>query len=70
MRMTIEDMIDYIEALEATNDQLVIALKKCMELLADVKHPQAKQPGWKSMMEDFEELVRLGERVIKKETLH
>jgi hypothetical protein len=33
--MTHEDMIDYIEALEATNDQLVIALKQCVEVLAN-----------------------------------
>lgn len=70
MKMTHEDMIDYIEALEATNDQLVIALKQCVEVLASIPPPICDQPGWQEMIEDFEKLVKATERAKGNETLH
>ena len=70
MRMTYENMIDYIKALEATNDQLLIALKKCVELLASIPPPICDQPGWQEMIEDFEKLVRAVERAEGNKTLH
>lgn len=70
MRMTTNDMINYIEALEAANDQLVIALKRCLELLANVPPEVADKEAWQSMMEDFNKLVKVGERIISNKTLH
>jgi len=39
MKPSPEQMTDYIQALEAANKHLVISLKYCLELLANV-HPK------------------------------
>jgi hypothetical protein len=61
--MTHEDMIDYIEALEATNDQLVIALKQCVEVLAN----QLNQRSGLVSLKLFNLIIKdLGEELLRK----
>ena len=63
MKMTHEDMIDYIEALEATNDQLVIALKQCVEVLAN----QLNQRSGLVSLKLFNLIIKdLGEELLRK----
>lgn len=63
MKPSTEKMIEYIHALEAGNKQLVIALKRCLELLANVPPEVADEAKWKSMLDDFNKVVKIGERI-------
>ena len=65
-----EKMIEYIQALEAANKQLVISLKRCLELLANVQPEVADKDKWKSMLDDFNKIVKIGEKVTMNRTLH
>ncbi|MBC8177379.1 MAG: hypothetical protein H8E19_08225 [Deltaproteobacteria bacterium] len=65
-----EKMIEYIQALEAANKQLVISLKRCLELLANVPPEVADKDKWKSMLDDFNKIVKIGEKVTMNRTLH
>ena len=70
MKPTREKMIEYIQALEAANKQLVISLKRCLELLANVPPEVADKDKWKSMLDDFNKIVKIGEKVTMNRTLH
>ena len=63
MKPTREQMIEYIQALEAGNRQLVIALKRCLELLANVPPEVADNNKWKSMLNDLNKVAEVGERI-------
>lgn len=65
-----QKMINYIDALEKANEQLVIALKKCLELLARVQPTKADQEKWKNMLEEFENIVKVGESIADKKLTH
>ena len=60
---TREQLIEYIQALEAGNKQLVITLKRCLELLANVPPEVADNKKWKGMLDDFNKVVKIGERI-------
>ena len=63
-------IFDYIAALEGVNDQLLISLKKCVELLTQFKLFVPDPDGWQEMLDVFEATIREGERVALEETLH
>lgn len=63
MKPSTEKMIEYIQALEAGNKQLVIALKRCLELLANLPLEVADKETWKGMLDDFNKIVKIGERI-------
>ncbi len=63
-------MMDYIDALEKANAQLVYALKKCVELLAYVQPAISDQKGWQSILEDIEEIIKVGERITGQNPLY
>jgi len=65
-----QKMMDYIDALEKANEQLIFALKKCVELLALVRPPEAGQKGWQNILDDIEEIIRVGERIVEGKPLH
>jgi hypothetical protein len=65
-----QQMADYIKALEAVNKQLVISLKQCLELLANVPPEVADKDKWKDMLDEFNNIVKIGEKVTMDRTLH
>ena len=58
-----QKMKSYIDALEKTIDQLVFALKSCVELISHLKPIEPDEEKWKSMLEDLEGIIRVGERI-------
>jgi len=70
MKPTLEQMTDYIQALEAANRQLVFTLKQCLKLLANVPPEVADKDKWKGMLDDFNKIVKIGEKVTMNKTLH
>jgi len=72
MKPTREQLLAYIQALEATNRQLVFSLKKCLELLAHVPPEVADSNQWKQMLDDFNRIVEVGEKaaVENEKTIH
>ena len=64
-----EKMTTYIDALEKTIDQLVFALKSCVELIGHLKPIEPDEEKWKRMMSDLEEIIRAGERIAEQNPL-
>ena len=64
-----QKMLSYIDALEKTIDQLVFALKSCVELISHLKPIEADEEKWKSMLEDLEGIIRAGERISEQNPL-
>ena len=58
-----QKMMNYVDALEKTIDQLVFALKSCVELIGHLKPIEPDEDKWKSMLEDLEGIIRVGERI-------
>ena len=65
-----QKMLDSIDALEEVNEQFVFALKKCVELLTHLQPTEADQEKWKSMLEDIEGIIRVGERISQQKPEH
>ena len=63
-------MMEYIEALEQVNEQLVFALKECVELLARVQPTEESQKGWQNILHNIEGVIKVGETIIEKKPLH
>ena len=63
-------MLAYIDALEATNEQLVIALKRCVEIFVQLKKNTPDPEGWQAMLDDFEKIIGVGEELYEKKTFH
>ncbi len=70
MEPTHEQMIEYIQALESANKQLVISLKHCLKLLANVPPEVAHKDKWKRMLDNFNKIVKAGEGITIDRTLH
>ena len=70
MKPTFEQMIEYTQALEAANKQLVFSLKQCLKLLANVPPEVADKEKWKAMLDNFDKIVEAGERITIDRTLH
>ncbi len=64
-----EKITNYIDALEKTIDQLVFSLKSCVELISHLKPIEADQEKWKSMLDDLEGIIRVGERISEQNPL-
>jgi hypothetical protein len=58
-----QKMMNYIDALEKTIDQLVFALKSCVELIGHLKPIEPDEEKWRSMLDDLEGIIRVGERI-------
>jgi hypothetical protein len=55
--------VNYIDALEKTIEQLVFALKSCVALVGHLKPIGPDEEKWKSMLDDLEGIIRVGERI-------
>ena len=64
-----QKMLSYTDALEKTIDQLVFALKSCVEVISHLKPIEADEEKWKSMLEDLEGIIRAGERISEQNPL-
>jgi len=62
--------MSYIDALEKTIDQLVFALKSCVELISHLQPTHADQEQWESMMNDLKGIIRVGERIAEQNPLN
>ena len=65
-----EKIFSYIAVLGDVNDQLVISLKKCVELLVQFKDFVPDPAGWQEMLDVFEATIGVGQRVVEEKTLH
>ncbi|MCF8142726.1 MAG: hypothetical protein K9N21_02270 [Deltaproteobacteria bacterium] len=63
-------IFEYLAALEDVNNQLILALKKCVEVLAQFQNFVPDPHGWQEMLDLFEVTIREGERVATDKTLH
>jgi len=57
-----QDMLNYIKALEGLNDQLLVALKKCVQVMTPFKDLAPDPDGWQELLDLFEATVQAGER--------
>ena len=65
-----QKIFNYITALENTNEELLNALKKCVEALTQFK-PWVPDPyGFQEMLNLFHETIKVGERTMEEKTLH
>jgi hypothetical protein len=65
-----QDMLNYIQALEALNDQLLFTLKKCVQVMTPFKELAPDPDDWQEMLNLFDETIKAGEggrRVFMKE---
>ena len=62
--------LEYMVALEKTNEQLVKSLKLCVEVLSSMQTNVPDQEKWQSMLKEFENIIEVGEKLVDKKTLH
>ena len=66
-----QKLFEYISLLENVNEQLVNTLKRCIEVLTELKSSVPDPDGWQDMLNTFRETIKVGERIVgKKPTLH
>jgi len=65
-----EKMLEYMVALEKTNEQLVKSLKLCVEVLTAMQPNIPDQNKWQSMLQEFEKIIAISEKVVDKKTIH
>ncbi len=63
-----EKVFNYIAALEDVNEQLVKSLEKCVKLLAQFHDSVPDPEGWQTMLDNFDEIIRVGEKTIEEKT--
>ena len=62
-------MWNYINALEEVNEQLVFALKECVQLLSRVQPTEESQKGWQNILDNIKGVIRVGEEIVEKKPL-
>lgn len=65
-----EELRAYIALLEETNYQLILVLKKTVELLRQSTSELPNEKFWSDMIRDFERVIALGEKRIVKRNEH
>ena len=65
-----QKIFNYITALESTNEELLTALKKCVEVLTQFKPHIADQQGFQEMLNLFHETIKVGERTVEEKIYH
>ena len=65
---TREQLLEYTQALEGVNKQLVIALKQCLKLLANVPVDISGSKDWQDMYDQLNLVADLSENLIKHES--
>ena len=69
-KTTEQNMLAYIDALEEVNEQLVFAVKKCVEIFAQLKQDTPDPEGWQGMLDEFDKIIKVGEGLYEKKALH
>ena len=59
-------MMEYLDALEGVNEQLVFALKHCVKLLGELQPPGENKANWKKMLNDLEDIAGLSDNIVQK----
>ena len=60
--------LDYITALEDTNEELLKTLKYSVAVLKEIK-PSAPNPQkWQEMLDTFNKTIKVGERIVGEKT--
>ena len=65
-----EKLLTHVDTLEKVNDQLLVSLKDCVEVMTELKDLVPDPDGWQVMLDRFEEIITVGERVVVDRTLH
>lgn len=65
-----QKMLEYMVALEKTNEQLVKSLKLCVEVLTAMQPNVPDQNKWQGMLQEFEKIIAISEKVVDKKTIH
>ena len=65
-----KSLYSYLEALEAVNHELVKALKRCLQVLAQFENAVPDRTGWQEMLEDINRIIRTGESLYEKKVIH
>ena len=63
-------LFEYIALLEKMNDDLVKTLKQCTQLLSQFTEAVPNPEGFRELLNQLEEIIKVGERVVIKETFH
>ena len=61
-----QKMMDCLDAFEAVNGQLMMALKQCVELMNGVEPPKADKRIWKKIFSDIQGIIAISENIIQK----
>ena len=65
-----QEMLEYMVALEKTNEQFVKPLKLCVEVLTSMQPNAPDQEKWQSMLKEFEKIITVGEKIVEKKIYH
>jgi hypothetical protein len=60
----------YLEALEAVNQELLTALKRCVEVLSQMEAAVPDQRGWMAILEDLNKVIRTADTLYEKKVIH
>ena len=60
----------YLEALEGVNQELVNALKRCLQVLAQMEKAVPDRTGGQDILEDISKIIRTGESLYEKKVIH
>ena len=63
-------IFEYVALLETTNDALLNTLKQCAKLLSEFTQAMPDNQGFKEIINDLNNAIKIGERVVIKKTLH
>ena len=65
-----QKLLNYIDILEKTNEQLLETVKRCVEVLEQMRGLVPDPEGWEEMLNLFHETIKAGERVSQQKTFH
>ena len=65
-----DKIFNYIALLEETNGRLLNSLEKTVRLLAQFKQAVPDPEGWQDMLDQFNQVIALGQRIAPNKTQH
>lgn len=61
-----QKMMDCLDAFEAVNEQLMVALKQCVDLLAEFQPPGEDKKTLKKIFSDIQGIIAISENIVQK----
>ena len=61
-----QKMMDFLDAFETVNEQLMIALKQCVELLNKLQPPGEDKKTLKKIFSDIQGIIAISENIVQK----